>query len=228
MGHQYTPSSTAWNTDYTIPDDGDDIDAASVNVAEEAVGNRTECLRRQVYGIPLASDAGGGYDWVPVALTPVANEGDNWSFRIPPRTGTGVGAAGWVQLSAADHYALVFPLDDLPKAGKLVQLIAQVVAGTGHSTLPGATHRPELQLWVQDPGDATATVTLVQSQTDASASVAAYEANHTITMTGITTVTWENAAQSRYYAVLYGEDNGGGDGLIGYTIVNLTAVIQYS
>lgn len=45
MGSQYAGSAASFPADFTIPDDGDDIDAASVNVALEALGDRTANLK---------------------------------------------------------------------------------------------------------------------------------------------------------------------------------------
>ena len=47
MGTQYAGSQT-FPSDYTIPDDGDPEDAASVNVALEALGDRTAFLRSRL------------------------------------------------------------------------------------------------------------------------------------------------------------------------------------
>lgn len=44
MSHSYTDSSV-FDSSITIPDDGDDIDAASVNVALEALADRTKYLK---------------------------------------------------------------------------------------------------------------------------------------------------------------------------------------
>lgn len=44
MSHSYTDSSV-FDSSITIPDDGDDIDAASVNVAFEALADRTKYLK---------------------------------------------------------------------------------------------------------------------------------------------------------------------------------------
>ena len=44
MSHPYTDSSV-FDSSITIPDDGDDIDAASVNVALEALADRTKYLK---------------------------------------------------------------------------------------------------------------------------------------------------------------------------------------
>ncbi len=46
MGHQYG-GTAIYPVDYSIPDDGDDVHASSVNVAFEALGDRTEWLREQ-------------------------------------------------------------------------------------------------------------------------------------------------------------------------------------
>jgi hypothetical protein len=45
MPSPFAGSSATYPTTYLIPSDGDDIDAASVNVAFEALGDRTEWLR---------------------------------------------------------------------------------------------------------------------------------------------------------------------------------------
>ncbi len=51
MGTQYAGSQT-FPSDYTIPDDGDPEDAASVNVALEALGDRTAFLRSRLDALP--------------------------------------------------------------------------------------------------------------------------------------------------------------------------------
>lgn len=58
MGHQEAGSAAAYPIDYTIPDDGDDENAASVAVALEALADRTEWLRAEVarlYPLPAVN-----------------------------------------------------------------------------------------------------------------------------------------------------------------------------
>lgn len=56
MSDQYEGNPALFPDDYTIPDDGEDIDALAVNVAFEALGDRTAYLLAHAINIDFASE----------------------------------------------------------------------------------------------------------------------------------------------------------------------------
>ena len=60
MGSQYAGNPASFPVDFTIPDDGDPRNAASVNVAFEALGDRTAWLstHREVYSVGDSIETG--------------------------------------------------------------------------------------------------------------------------------------------------------------------------
>ncbi len=109
MGTQYEGDPTAFPADFTIPDDGDDRDATSVDVALEALGDRTMHLYKrghsqlanyaavraitgQVVG-DIVTVPGAGGDYI---FTTSAGTTEDLPFKIKPTAGPGV----WLHLAA--------------------------------------------------------------------------------------------------------------------------------
>lgn len=77
MGEQYAGDDTVFPEDFTIPDDGDDEDASSVDVALEALGDRTAYLKEHSPRLQTAEfTTPGTHNWTaPARVTRVRARG---------------------------------------------------------------------------------------------------------------------------------------------------------
>ncbi len=114
---------------------------------------------------------------------------------------------GWYQTDVNAAFCIVFPLN-LPVGDDIVTVTAQVdgsFAGVGHSVIPASGELPVLAL-VRVSGTGVATV--VARREDQSANVAAYNAQHTITLASGAlddgTLPHTVLATDAYYVVLHG------------------------
>ncbi len=95
MGHQYAGDDTAFPDDYTIPDDLDPDEAATFNVAFEALGDRTAWLHARAPS-RLDEFLGSGTWTCPPTVTVVTLDGCG---------NGGSGAGGSTGVSTASRYA---------------------------------------------------------------------------------------------------------------------------
>lgn len=107
MGHQYT-GTNVYPSDYTIPDDGDTLEVVSVNVAFEALGDRTTYLNERQGPFRPASNATLGHE--PLLLDPPA------SFLSVGGT-----AVNEVDIIASDGFVFIGYNGD-PQTGDLVEI----------------------------------------------------------------------------------------------------------
>lgn len=194
----YAGDPLLFPANYDIPDDGDDEDAASVDVGLEALGDRTAYLLAACAGLTVGDSiqlplfhgmsdfftAGGGAPWpvwrrntaafiasiqqASAASTP--NVGIAWTFAIPPKT-------------------------------KVTSVVASMQGAAGHGAFPGGKPGTMPSLTVSSVNSSGVGVGTTTA-TDASATAAAYEAIHTITATH----TFDYAAAERLFILLEGED----------------------
>lgn len=200
MAHTYTPTAT-WNTGYTIPDDGDDRDAASVDVALEALGDRTQFL--------YARSAPGTID-IP---TPTNYLNADWAWNVSPM--------GWEQATVGAVVGVILDVGAaLPSLCTLDAVTVQCKGAAGHIALPGTP--PKIQLWRQPAGGAAPTK--IGEQIDTSATVLVYEDDHPITITGLAEA-YDVTDGNRYYLHIFGES--GTNDLNGFTTYGYYAAVSY-
>lgn len=174
------PGVDTWEVNIVGPADGDAVASAIANLGHEDSANRTVYLRTRL--IPAI----GGY--LPINVAPSYAPSPGWAFDpIQYR---------WEQDNIALPYALMFPFHLWPPCS-FAAVRVRVQGGAGHVALPAQL--PMLWVYRQQAG----VVTLLASVTDPSASVAAYEAPHTLT--AALAVNEAIAIDKQFYAVLTGE-----------------------
>lgn len=199
MGSTYT-GTAAHSTGIYLPSDGDDDVVASVNAALEACRDEDLSLRageidsvavtRMVNMALAVEDGTVGGSWLPKMNS---------------------GSKGWVATTTAAGF-LWIPLD-VPDGATITAITAYVKAAGGHGVLPTM---PVIEFFSFAP--ATGVSTGIHTTADASASVVAYEALHTIAMTGLSEVVDRSA---KYYMV--GQTNEqGGSAIAGLTLYGIS------
>jgi len=139
--------------------------------------------------------------------TPYANQ-TNWL----PQTGSSSGT--WTNQVVGT--AIELPLD-LPDGSTLTSVSVYVTAASGHAALPAVM--PAFQLrYVARTGGVSA---IGAGAVDSSGTVAAFEANHAITLSGLTEVTSRVSAGGRYIIELTAES--GANSAIGLRMTGWTA-----
>jgi len=186
---------STYPTSFEAPDDGDDEDAESVNVAIEALANRTEYLKA------LKHPASGIIRWCRGGETSLSPAGDKFWSR-----GSISGSYGAWVLNHPDadgnDSVLTMPVR-LPHGAVLAEVRAYLdgtpTSGT-HSAMPSS--KPSMRLVKVDP--VTGTCTSLGNATDAETTVVGYEALHNWALGFFTPPTIDNA--SFHYAVqVHGE-----------------------
>jgi hypothetical protein len=115
----------------------------------------------------------------------------------------------------ADRWAIEFAVPQL-RSGRITQIVATLEAAGGHAGLP--TTMPRMVLW-----RVAASIPGQSGGIDTSASTAAYEAEHTITLV----VTTNNgfAAGNRFMLAFEGESDPGANAIVGLELRRLQATI---
>ena len=203
-----------WSTPLTCEADGDAINGTNRLTHVQKEANRTEFLRKRVFG---AEDD----DVIWISLNPIAMDpsgGVKFAFGVS-------GAGGALNQIASTGAHLCF-IEITPSAMKncvIRELHLTLRGATGAPRgNPPATTMPRMRLLSKDPGSAAAP-TQVATVTDTTATGAAYETIHTISITGLST-TVTNDGGLRYYIELQGET--GGNALAGLEFHNLYAVVD--
>lgn len=198
-----------WTTPLVDLADGDLIDGAAFLAAQQGVGNRTEYLRKKVF----ASEAGENIN---VPLTPMPQSTVRWEWNSHASGGWGL-----QQNSAASAYICALELPQ-PKVATLTDIIITLAGQTGHAGDPPATTMPRVQLYRQSR-TSTAAPTLVGTVTDATATSAAYEVAHSISITGLSEALLHDGG-NRFYLELRGET--GGNAIGGLTILDILMAVD--
>lgn len=185
MSHTLTPVSSQELAGVTVPDPGDPRTAASVVTPIQALLNTIYWLYNHIPPI-----AGSGLH---VPITGAVNDAivnvNGWTFS----------GALWEQsdISIAPVLWVDIPV---PRGYVLNQVHARVKGngfGVGaHSSLPAT--KPTLTVYEMDPTNNNSILQTGGPVTDASASVGAYDAAHSIDITGLT---WTIASDIRKYMV---------------------------
>jgi hypothetical protein len=207
MSETYAGDPDADWEDFTIPDDGDDEDASSVDVAFETAANRTAYLKALRHETSSVFRVLNAHPWT--------NTPGNWEVESYPSD-----PLGWKQLAFVnDDRTLVFPFN-LPHGCTLYNLFVRIkpVAHLSVPTVPPGWNLIEIDR-------ATGAPLVVASVTDAPANVAAYNAAHDLAkVSGLTAVIDRDS--KRYQLEVFGESTSGSFGAAGLVVVSIRARIS--
>lgn len=157
-------SSNPW-TDPVLPDDGDDEDAASVDVALEVLADRTAYLKALRHPATLESkiQKHPQYDW----------------SRWDQSQATPAGLLEFTAHTTQSHTNRVVYDVVAPSGCTITGAFMKVRGAPGHGAFPGGkpAKMPKIELWKRNGGSGG---TLVGSATDGSGSAGAFEANHNV------------------------------------------------
>jgi len=199
----------AWTTPLQGPANGDAVDGGAGAIYFDMgqwLSNRIEYLRQRSLGTDQDTLRVG-----PHALR-------NLSSRFAFQSGTGAPIA-WNQSDVTDAGLLAFKLT-LPKRGTITSVTAYVKGAAGHAGLPGTM--PALALLSQDIagiGNGTAE----GAQSDTSGSTGAYQAAHTITISGLS-IAFLHDDLVDYYVHFTGED--GANKLTGLLLSGIVVAVD--
>lgn len=206
MSETYAGDPDADWEDLTIPDDGDDEDASSVDVAFETLANRTaynKALRHETSSVYRCLNA---HPWT--------NTPANWEVSRYPDD-----PMGWKQISLSGSptdRTLVFPFS-IPHGCVLFNLFVRIKPAT-HLSLPSIL--PGWNLIEID--HSTGAPTVIASVTDSPANVAAYNAAHDMAkITGLSAT--GDKANKHYRLEVFGETSSGSSGAVGLVVIGVRA-----
>jgi hypothetical protein len=187
MAHTLTPSSSNSVAAISVPDPGDPRTAASVEAPFQAIDNTL--LWTQLHIPPIAS---AGWEQGVTGSQFDALAGGAWTFT----------AQFWLQTDVSAAAVLYKDVDAPP--GYVINQAHARIRGNGfgvgvHSALPATM--PKLTLYELDPFNNNAVLQSANA-TDSSANAAAYDAAHSINITGLT---WTISGSRRYRVKLEGE-----------------------
>jgi len=182
-----------------IPDNGDLANSNAWLQGAQPLANHAAWLRDRVPGASIANmirnvPLCGGFGTT-VAGVPA---GTPWAFQANPTF-----KSTWLQTALGSTTPLTFPINHLlPSAGILTGCSVLLDGGTGHVGLPATMPTLSLVRWPNDIGAASflAAATVLMTDVDASANVAAYELVHAIVLVGAETIdinAYEYAIQVR-------------------------------
>jgi hypothetical protein len=204
MSETYVGDPNAPWEDDTIPDDGDDEDAASVDVALQSHADKLAYLKALRHESSSVYRVLNAHPWT--------NTPGNWEVERYPSD-----PLGWKQLAFVDNdRTLVFPFN-LPHGCTLYNLFVRIkpVVHVSVPTVPPGWNLIEIDR-------ATGAPTVVASMTDAPANVAAYNAAHDLAkVSGLSAVIDRDA--KRYQLEVFGESSSGSFGAVGLVVVSIRA-----
>lgn len=196
-----------WTTPLTGPANGDPVNGGAGGPSYDMgqkLSNRIEFLKDRTL-CAIANDP----LMFPLLVLPQAT--NYWQGGAVPggcngilQTDVGAARVMWIELVQ-------------PKYCKLITLTLTVVGATGHPALPSTP--PGIALYRQDPGSAAA-ATLVQSATDPSANVGAYQVPHGISLIALTEILIHDGG-SRFYLRVAGEFDTGANARVDLCVLHL-------
>jgi hypothetical protein len=161
MATQKTGNGAAYPASTLIPDDGDTQPAASVNVAFEALLDRTEWLR-EAKGKPIRVE-------LPAAQQAVGGGSYEWSLTN--------NRYGWLQTTPGPDP--IYWYVTIPPNHKVISITAHVIGDDGPGTHVGLPQElPYIRIYRQPLTGGT--FTLEAEQQDTSGDLPTYDAYHTI------------------------------------------------
>ncbi len=176
---------------------------------------------------PVASGAQARIQRAPWQPQTTAGAGDGWWPNDTTATFGGVAPSGAVQFDVSSTF-LVQKTLDMPHGSVLTQLTVNLIGAGGHSTFPiSGWTPPSIQLYKKNTttGVFAQIVGTPNPTIDTSASAAAYQAIHPITMTGLSE-TVDNSAYEYSIAVLGEQGTGAQAGLIAVSVQTQTTVTK--
>jgi hypothetical protein len=138
------------------------------------VAQSLKWLKQRVVGLK----AGTQQIWVPPYI--FSSSAGDWALK---NSGAG-GAPFALQAEATSTSSVVIPLPNFARAGTLTTVTMRVSSLVVHSALPANMPKLEVFRFVVASPSGDYSPFLVGDATDASASVAAYDATHTVSVTG--------------------------------------------
>jgi len=197
MGHQEAGNPAVFPVDFTVPDDSDDFDVTSVNVAFEALADRTAWLKAQLSSSSMRRAA-------------IASP----TFHTTHWTANGIGSR-WTTLAGndggGDYAYLYFPVL-LPNGCTVTSISVLVNPANGHGGVDPSV-KCQIRLMSQDL--TTGSLASLLSATDTTTPIASYEAMHEFSVTGSVVVS--NTGNLLYLVAINNEQGGVPDGLIAWT-----------
>lgn len=202
MSHSLVDVAT-YSSGITAPSAGDDVTAASVEVGEQALANRTAWLLSKGFG----GTSGTGQHISPAGL----------SYGLVSRSVTRVQSGFWVTTSGTvvtptspiffGSGGKILVTDDaemlvLVPHGATITDVTMTIAPQTHAALPGTMPRIGLYKWTV----ATATRSFIDEKYDTTSPFGAYNLVHSVTLT-LATPEVVNRATS-YYLVRFSHEDG--------------------
>lgn len=157
----------------TVPEDGDDANASTVQIPFQESLNQLAFLRKRIIG------ASEDIIVVPVHIMNGYTSG-GWSINHTSTIGTISTAFMYWLSSSATAVQFIVPVYGVPGFGRIREVGVYLEGATGHAGLPATMPKVELIKFVDS------TTTLVGEQSDTSANTTAYEARHSILLSGLT------------------------------------------
>lgn len=224
MAHNLTAASTFdATTSYTVPDDGDGGNVASVNGAFQSLTNRTQWLNDNKLNLSGGTMTGG-------LLAPsFTASGTQTSTRLQSYFGLiGIDGTNWIwggSLSVGGipqqkvlGAPVNLPLSNMIDGATMTGVTVRINQLSAHSGLPASM--PTFTLFrVDDAAQAT-----VASVIDSSGTVGAYNVAHNIALTGLT----ETALESKQYMIVFTGEAGANAIANSLQIVSVTATFTWT
>jgi hypothetical protein len=205
MSHVYTPDGTNFPADVTVPDGSDLKNLSNLLNTIEGVWDRTEYLSRyaQAQINPVSLD-----------LSNLVLKTD-WDYVVSLGSANGPGYAGRLQVSVASSGGqMLFEVTNLIQYYLVDTIIASVIGsitgGAHGANLPANMPKMRLYKWA-DARDTTAGWYVLADGTtgttglDISGTAAAYDLDHLIVISGLTTQIDHPGNYDRYFIEIIGE-----------------------
>lgn len=208
MPSTYTPDSTNNPTSFTEPDDGDNEDAASVNVFLEGLADKaahmnlpeqsnTEKYRLASRSITRVSKS------APISSFDISNAPD-WTFGGNTAPISSPGGTWMVAINSPGIDQEVTQILEIPHGASVTEVRVTLKGSAGHGALPATM--PHLKLYKLAVSGGVAT--LLGEIDDPSSGTVTYETAHQVILTGggvdFTSFTVDNSAEV-YFVVLSNE-----------------------
>lgn len=201
MPHTYTPTA-ARNATFTVPDDGDSANAASIQTPVQQLADELEYIQDKIPGGIVGAQV---RFQVPLNFGPWNQDG-----RF------GQDGVFITQASVASAGQVFFELAGMNLVPNLTikEIRVRIQPMTGHGALPAT--KPQITLTIVNGN--TGAVSTFGPQADTSANVSAYEIAHDIALTGLSVSM--SSITMRYYIDFRGE--AGANSLAGLVVYAAT------
>lgn len=206
-----------FTSDIVVPDDSDPRSAASVRVAFQRLANRSLNAKNRLDATESCVPGRAASISVPIALNPATAPGQ-YTLDLDTTFGW-----RWLATATGGQFVVALPL---PPKGRLTEFHVFVEGIGAHAALPA--QRPLFHVYQTGwtPGGAASAYSVIGTATDPSATLAAYETVHAISLTGLSVdLSWTPAEPGRaLYLRIIGE-SGANSLAAGLALIGATAVI---